>query len=56
MAKYAKYAYLGTPNMAKCFVPEKILQNTVQTCWSQVNRTLQSKVMTKSKFSLNLWY
>ena len=26
-----KYAYLGAPNMVKCGVPEKILQNVVQT-------------------------
>ena len=36
MARYAKYAYLGAylcaPNMVKWGVPEKILQNTVQTC------------------------
>ena len=31
-------------------VPEKILQNAGQTRRSQVNRTLQSKVMTKSNF------
>ena len=42
--------YLGAPNMVKWGVPEKILQNAVQTCWSQVNRTLQSKIMTKSIF------
>ena len=38
MAKYAKYAYLGTylgaPNMVKWGIPEKILQNAVQTRWS----------------------
>ena len=38
MAKYAKYAYLGTylgaQNMVKWGIPEKILQNAVQTCWS----------------------
>ena len=38
MAKYAKYAYLGAylgrPKMVKWGVPEKILQNAVQTCWS----------------------
>ena len=50
MTKYAKHAYLGTPNMVKSGVPEKILQNAVLTRWSQVNRTLQSKVMTKSHF------
>ena len=27
----AKYAYLGAPNMVKWGVPEKILQNVVQT-------------------------
>ena len=27
----AKYAYLGAPNMVKWSVPEKILQNVVQT-------------------------
>ena len=27
----AKYAYLGAPNMVKWDVPEKILQNAVQT-------------------------
>ena len=56
MAKYAKYGswgtYLGAPNMVKWGVPEKILQNAVQTRWSLVNRTLQSKVMTKSHFWL----
>ena len=35
-------AYLGAPNMVKWGVPEKILQNAVQTRWSWVNRTLQS--------------
>ena len=54
MAKYAKYpffgAYLGASNMVKWSVPEKILRNAVQTHWSQVNRTLQAKVMTKSNF------
>ena len=30
----AKYAYLGAPNMVKWGVPEKILQNVVQTRWS----------------------
>ena len=54
MAKYAKYAYLGAylgaRNMVKWGVPEKILQNAVHTRWSYVNRTLQSKVMTKSNF------
>ena len=34
MTKYAKYAYLGTPNMVKSAVPEKILQNAVLTRWS----------------------
>ena len=38
MAKYAKYAYLGTylgaQNMVKWGIPEKILQNAVQTRWS----------------------
>ena len=38
MAKYAKYAYLGAylgaHNMVKWGVPEKILQNAVQICWS----------------------
>ena len=48
----AKYAYLGAPNMVKWGVPEKILQNVVQTRCSKVNRTLQSKVMTKSNFWL----
>ena len=37
--------------MVKWGVPEKILQNVVQTRCSKVIRTLQSKVMTKS----NLW-
>ena len=36
--KYAKYAYLGAylgaPNKVKWGVPEKILQNAVQTRWS----------------------
>ena len=35
MAKFAKYAYLGAylgaPNMVEWGVPEKILQNAVQT-------------------------
>ena len=35
--KYANYgiwgAYLGAPNMVKWGVPEKILQNAVQTRW-----------------------
>ena len=30
----AKYAYLGALNMVKWGVPEKILQNAVQTHWS----------------------
>ena len=38
MAKYAKYAYLGAhlgaQNMVKWGIPEKILQNAVQTRWS----------------------
>ena len=51
MAKYAKYACLGAPNMVKWGVLEKILQNAVQMRWSLVNRTLQSKVMTKT----HLW-
>ena len=38
MAKYAKYAYLGAHlgarNIVMWGVPEKILQNAVQTCWS----------------------
>ena len=51
MAKYAYLgAYLGAPYMVKWGVPEKILQNAVQTHWSLVNRTLKSKVMTKSNF------
>ena len=45
MAKYAYLgAYLGAQNMVKWGIPEKILQNAVQTRWSEVNRTLQSKV------------
>ena len=52
MAKYAKYAYLGAHlgarNIVMWGVPEKILQN-VQTHWPCVNRTPQSKVMTKSQ-------
>ena len=32
-AKYAKYAYLGA-YLVKWGVPEKILQNAVQTRWS----------------------
>ena len=32
MGKYAKYAYLGAPNMVKWVVPEKMLQNAVH--WS----------------------
>ena len=52
MYAYLAYfdAYLGVQNMVKWGVPEKILQNAVQTHWSKVNRTLQSKVMTKSNF------
>ena len=42
--------HLNMPNMVKWGVPEKILQKAVQTCWSYVNGTLQSKVMTKSNF------
>ena len=38
MAKYDQIcifdAYLGTPNMVKWGVPEKILQNAVQMGWS----------------------
>ena len=34
MAKYAKYACLGAPNMVKWGVLEKILQNAVQMRWS----------------------
>ena len=30
-ARLAKYAYLGAPSMFKWDVPEKILQNVVQT-------------------------
>ena len=47
-------AYLGTylsvPDMVKWGVPEKILQNAVQTRWPFVNRTPQSKVMTNLIF------
>ena len=51
MAKYGIWrAYLGEPNMVKWGIPEKILQNAVQTRWPCVNRTPQSKVMTKSNF------
>ena len=50
LAYLAILAYLVVPNMVKWGVPEKILQNAVQTRWSYVNRTLQSKVMTKSNF------
>ena len=50
----AKYAYLGTYlgalNMVKWGVPEKILQNVVQTRWFFVDRIPQSEVMTKSHF------
>ena len=39
MAKYAKYAYLsaylGARDMVKWGVPEKILQNAVETRWSR---------------------
>ena len=53
-AKYAKYgiwgAYLGTTNLVKLGIPEKILQNVSQTRWPCVNRTPQSKVMTKFIF------
>ena len=52
MAKYAYYAYLGAPNMVKWGAPEKILQNAVQMRRSVVNRTLQSKVITKYHFWL----
>ena len=56
MAKYAKNAYLGAylgaPNMIKWGVPEKFLQNVIQTRCYLVNRTLQSKVMTKTNFWL----
>ena len=40
-------AYLGAQNMVKRGVLEKILQNAVQ---AELNRTLLSKVMTKSSF------
>ena len=33
-------------------IPEKILQNAVQMCWPCVNRTPESKVITKSHFCL----
>ena len=50
-AKYGIWrAYLGEPYMVKWGIPEKILQNAVQTRWPCVNRTPQSKVMTKSNF------
>ena len=49
MAKYAKYAYLGAylgvPNMVKWGVPEKILQNAVQTRWSLVKSYDQIKFL-----------
>ena len=41
-------AYLGTPNMVEWGVPEKILQNAVETRWSRSN------VMTKSHFFAGL--
>ena len=43
-------AYLSAPNMVKRGIPEKILQNAVQTHWPCVNRTPQSKVTIKSHF------
>ena len=46
----AKYACLGAPNMVNFGVLKKILQNAVQMRWSLVNRTLQSKVITKSHY------
>ena len=33
-AKYGKKCIFGAPNMVKRGVPEKILQNAVQACWS----------------------
>ena len=44
---------LGASNVAKLVIPGEILQNAVQTGWPCVNRTSQSKVVTKSHFWLN---
>ena len=41
--------YFSVPNVVKWGIPEKILQNAVQMCWPCVNRTPQSKLMTKSQ-------
>ena len=53
---YAKYdmwrAYLGEPNIAQWSIPENIIQNAVQMRWSNVNKTPESKVKTKSIFYL----
>ena len=43
-------AYLGAPDIGEWGIPEKILQNAVQTHWPCVDTTPQSKVMTKSNF------
>ena len=37
-------------NMAKWGIPEKRIKNAAQRCYSEVPRTLQSKVMAKSRF------
>ena len=47
----AKYAYLGARNMVKWGVPEKSTKKVAQTGRPEVRRTLQSKVITKNRFS-----
>ena len=37
-------------NMAKWGIPEKRIKNPAQRCYPEVPRTLQSKVMAKSRF------
>ena len=37
-------------NMAKWGIPEKRIKNAAQRCYSEVPRTLQSKVMAKCRF------
>ena len=44
--------YKGALNMVEWGIPEKILRDAIQTRWPCVNRTPQSKVVTKSHFCL----
>ena len=54
-AKYQILGYLdiwqGALNMAKWGIPEKSTKNAAQTGRPEVRRTLQSKVITKNRFS-----